>query len=806
MTRLNLLSLLSILLLLWITPVSAQTYRLTGALQTAEGPLPYASVILRQATDSTLVKAELSTPGGTFGFSTLTPGTYALDIKVNGLEPVWQTVIIENASVKLPPITLESTAYTLDEVSFVAQKPLIEVLADKTVFNVENTLNATGTDAFSLLRQAPGVIVDNQDQIILDGKTGVIIYINGKQSPLSGTDLTQFLRSIPSSDIASIELITQPSSKYDAAGASGIINIILKKDKRLGTNGTVNSGYGYGRNGRGNASLNLNHRNKVANLFGSYSYNQGQAWDFLYLDRTQSGVRYDSKTDNLRNWMTHNLRAGGDFFLNDQHTLGLLVYGSKADRTYDGLSETPIIPLTNNEVSQILIADNSGQNGSQNLNGNLNYRFADTSGHELLVDIDYGVYDLNSLSDQPNRYVSPDRQATLLERNFSMDTRTFIDLFSVKADYEQRALGGVLGIGGRISRVQTDNVFDFFDLDADGLRTFNPNRSNQFFYTEQINAGYVNYQKKWGKWSTQFGLRAEQTISEGDLRSTQATNDALVQRNYLNWFPSGGLTYAPSYKNSWALTFSRRIQRPNYQNLNPFESQIDELSFSKGNPFLQPQYTSNFKLAHTHKYRFTTSVSYSFIEDFFAKVTDTIGQTRNFLITRNVANQHVWSLGLSYPFSIKDWWNVYISLNAYRASYRGTDDKFQSIDQNTASGYAQSTFLLPKGYRFEVSGWWSSPSVWGGTYLTKSLGSLNLAFQKKLLDDQLSLRLAFSDILFTSPWRADMQYGELYINGTGGGESRRVSFNLTYTFGNQNVKKARRRKTGLEDESKRISN
>jgi hypothetical protein len=301
----------------------------------------------------------------------------------------------------------------------------------------------------------------------------------------------------------------------------------------------------------------------------------------------------------------------------------------------------------------------------------------------------------------------------------------------------------------------------------------------------------------------QLGLRGEQTISRGELISTQQSDEDLVERNYFNLFPSGGLTYTPSQKHIWSLTFSRRIQRPNYQSLNPFESQISELSFQKGNPFLQPQYVSNVGLSHTFKYRFTTSLSYSYTQDFFAQITDTLGATKSFLISRNVADNQVISVNVSLPIQIKQWWSVFVNLNAYNSAFFATDEKFQPVNRTTLSFYGQNTFLLPAGFKLEVSGWFSTPSIWGGTYLTKSLGSLDAAIEKKFFKDQLSARLAFSDILYTAPWRANLQYGDLAIVGSGGYESRAFRFQLTYNFGNKEVKSARKRKTGLEEEDQR---
>ena len=345
--------------------------------------------------------------------------------------------------------------------------------------------------------------------------------------------------------------------------------------------------------------------------------------------------------------------------------------------------------------------------------------------------------------------------------------------------------------------------FDFFDR-VNGQDVINEERTNDFNYDEQINAAYVNFNRKFEKFSFQAGLRVEQTKSDGILTALQEAQNDRVKRDYTNWFPSGGLTYQMNEKNAFALTYSKRVQRPNYQSLNPFEYKIDELSFRRGNPFLQPQYTDNVKLSHTYKYTLNTSISYSFIKDFFAQVTEAEGEDQNFINQRNVANQKVINLGVSYPTRFNDWWSVYVSVNAYRSIYEATNEDFVSTSQNTLSFYAQNTFKLPKGFRAEVSGWYSSPSVWGGTYQTKSLGSLNLAIQKKFFDDKLTARLAFNDVLYTSPWKGDTQFGVLSINGSGGNDSRQIRFNLSYNFGRNEIKKARNRDTGLEDEKNRI--
>lgn len=385
----------------------------------------------------------------------------------------------------------------------------------------------------------------------------------------------------------------------------------------------------------------------------------------------------------------------------------------------------------------------------------------------------------------------------------SFNTPIDITIFTAKVDYEQDFLKGKLGLGIKYSNINTENEFDFFDR-INGQDILNLDQSNDFAYDEQIHAGYFNYNRKFKKLNIQFGLRVEQTKSDGQLFSSQNTIDDRVKRDYIDFFPSGGITYQMNQKNSFALTYSRRIQRPNYQNLNPFEYKINELSFRKGNPFLQPQYTDNIKLSHTYNYRLTTALSYSIIGDYFAQVTESQSENQNFIITRNVADQKVINLSISYPTKINNWWSVYYSLNAYRTIFEANNQDFVSVSQNTLSLYGQNTFSLPRGYKMEISGWFNSPSIWGGTYQIKSLGSLNLAFQKRFFSNKLNARLAFNDILYTSPWKGDTRFGDLSIQGNGGWDSRQVSFNLTYTFGSKEVKKSRKRKTGIEDEKNRI--
>ncbi|WP_111683903.1 outer membrane beta-barrel family protein [Winogradskyella tangerina] len=766
--------------------------------------IPAAIATVYNADQSTFIKASVADNDGQFVIKNLPTGEYVLVVTSLGFEDYTSEKFLHTDTAKdFGVITLKEASEVLDEVVIEAEKPMVQVMADKTVFNVQNTINAAGDSGFELLRKAPGVIIDNTDNLIVEGKTGVLIYIDDKPSVLRGEDLINYLKSIQSSDIEAIEIITQPSSKFDAEGNAGIINIKFKRDKSLGTNGSVASGLTYGEFARVNSSVSFNSRSKKTSFYGTFSNRFGESLGFINLFRQQNNTIFDARTETIYDNVNNNARFGFDWYADKKSTFGIILSGNFSNDESFADSRTPIIPNGNTTPDQVLVAGSDTQSDVSNLYANLNYKFKSENETSVNVDVDFGRYTRERENFQPNQYFNGDETQIISETINFMVTPIEIDIFTAKVDYEQNFLKGKLSFGGKFSKVITDNQFDFYDR-INGQDILNEERTNDFEYDENVNALYFNYKRQVKKWNFQFGLRMENTQSDGILTSLQEDQNNRVKRNYTDWFPSGGITYQMNQKSSFALIYSRRIQRPNYASLNPFEYKIDELSFSKGNPFLQPQYTENIKLSHTYNYKLTTSLSYSFVSDFFAQITEAVGDDQNFLITRNVANQRVINLGVSYPTRFADWWSVYLSVNAYRSIYEATNPDFNEISQNTLSLYAQHTFKLLKGIRAEVSGWYSSPSVWGGTYETRSIGALNLAVQKRFFDDKLTARLSFNDILYTSPWEGTTEFGNLIINGDGGNDSRQVRFNLTYNFGRNEIKKVRSRNTGLEDEKNRI--
>ena len=770
----------------------------------------YANVILYAAEDSSIVKIENTDEAGLFSMTNLPSGRHFLEISYVGLAD-FQTDVFqleEDQVHDLEKITMHNQGTELQEVTVTAKKPLVEVRPDMTVFNVDAAVNAVGNDGMELLRRAPGVVVDNNDNIMLLGKSGVRVFIDGKPSPLSAADLAIFLRNIQASEIEAIEVITSPSARYEAEGNAGIINIRMKKDKSLGTNGSLDLGYSVSTHSRYNGSVGLNHRNTQVNVFGKYSYNEGNNSNYNDFFRIQNDSYFEQHTRRRNSWDNHNVRLGADFFLAPKHTLGFLATGYMSSGSAVGNTSTEISEEATRTPYSLLLARIENVRDNENLNFNLNYRFDNSDGTTWNIDGDYAYFSNMRESYQPNRYVIPETGALDEEVIYGIDTPAEIDLLSFKVDHERPLLGGQLATGMKVSYVVTDNDFQFYNY-IDGEPVYAPMLSNRFEYTENINAIYAQYQRQLDeKTSMQAGLRMEHTHSVGDLTSEQQTDNNRVERDYVDFFPSAGISRQLDQKNSLRLGYSYRVDRPRYHNLNPFEYRLDELTFQRGNPFLRPQYTHNVELTHTFNYRYNTTLSFSHTNDLITEITDTLSGNRAFISERNLATQQVISLNFSAPFTVTEWWNAFANASVYRTSNEGVFEEGKTIDASATAYnfYMQHTFSLPADLTLEVSGWYNSPTIWGGNFETEEMYSIDAGLSTKVLQGRGRLRVSVSDIFHTQQWRGVNTFGGLWIDASGGWESRQLRCNFTYNFGNQEVKSSRRRKTGLEDEKNRVDN
>ena len=791
--------------------VSAQT--ISGIIKDQDGkPVDKTTVSLLKIKDSSVVKLSVTDNQGKFSIRTDTAGRYLVSTSHIAYAPVYSRPIEVSGSgdVSIGELSIIKKEGSLQGVTVTSQKPMIEVRADKMIVNVEGTMNAVGNDALELLRKSPGVTVDKDDNISLAGKNGVQVYIDGKPSPLSGADLANYLKSMQSAQIESIEIISNPSAKYEAAGNAGIINIRLKKNKAFGTNGSVNLGYVQGHYAKYNGGVNLNHRNGKINLFGNYNYNNGDYLMKINLRKEQYDTLFAQSNRMVFQNNTHGFKAGIDYFMDKKNTLGLVVNGNLAKNDFNTAGPMYFTYIPTGELVRILNATNHNDMKRDNMNTNLNFKHTEANGTDLNIDADYGFYKINSIQHQPNHYVEKDGVTPISHTISDIIAPTNIDLYSLKVDYEQNFKGGKLGVGGKIGVVNTDNNFNRTDdLSASDDLII----SNLFDYKENINALYVNYNKQLKGLMIQFGVRAENTHSKGISSGFETQNgntknlDSTFKRDYTDFFPSASLSFNKNPMNQWTVSYSRRIDRPAYQDLNPFEFKLNEYTYMKGNTELKPQYTNSIGLTNIFKYKLTTVLNYSHVQDVFAQLPDTINKTQGFLMKKNLATQDVVSLNISYPFQYK-WYSFFATANSsyslYKADFGGGDRKVnQKVFAFTY--FMQNSFNLGKGWKGEISGLYISPSVWQGVIKSEAMGYIDAGFQKTLFKGKGTVRAVLSDIFKTMKWGGSTNFAGVNSRFNGHGEMQQVKLNFSYRFGSNTVKAARQRNTGIEDESKRAN-
>lgn len=792
-----------------LTAFTAPAQEVTGVIKDAQGaPITGATISLLK--DSSVVKLAVSRDKGAFSFSGIADGTYRLSASHVGFAPfVSAPFTVSGKSVTVPDLQMAKASADMQGVVVTAKKPIVEVKADKTILNVEGTINATGSDALELLRKSPGVAVDKDENLSLSGKNGVQVYIDGRPSPLTGQDLAQYLKSVQSAQIEAIEIITNPSAKYEAAGNAGIINIRLKKNKSFGTNGSVSGGWNIGTYAKYNGGISFNHRNQKVNIFGNYGYNQGLNINNISLNRTVLDTLFDQKGSFMMRNQAHNFKVGADYFINKKSTIGIMVNGNLATPEVSNISRTPISYIPTGVVDRILVADNSSEMRRNNLNYNLNYSFNDPKGTSLTLNADHGDYNMNSDQMQPNTYYDASGSNKLNSVVYQMIAPTDINISSFKADYEQNLMGGKLGLGGKTAFITTDNNFQRYNVYG-STRELDQDRSNRFEYTENINAVYANYNKPFKGFMIQAGLRVENTTSEGVSNGMAKNGSGYVpylssfKRSYTDLFPSAAITFNKNPMSQFGITYSRRIDRPYYQDLNPFEFKLDEYTFQKGNINLRPQYTNSFGLTHTYKFRLNTSLNYSHVNDMFAQIIDTAEGSKAFMSKRNLAEQDIISLNMSYPFQYKSY-SLFANMNANYSHYEADFGEGRKIDLDVTgfNFFAQNSLKFAKTWTAELTGFYNAPTVLMGSIKTKSMWGMDAGFQKQVMKGKGNLRASVSDVFNTMQFRGTIDFAGQQTINRAKWESRQFKLGFSYRFGNSQVKAARQRNSGADDEMKR---
>jgi len=804
--------------------------KISGTVLSAEkNPVESATVQLLKATDKSLVKAAVTDKAGNYSFDKIAEGNYTISISAAGFvksQGGTVTVTAAKPTVNVTATELVIQPKSLEGVTVTATRPFIEQKLDRTVVNVEASPTNAGATALEVLEKSPGVSVDNDGNISLKGKQGVIIMMDGKPTYLSPADLANVLRNLPASALDQIEIMTNPSAKYDAAGNSGIINIKTKKSKTKGSNGSItagNTGSLFRYNGktellwRPTLSVNYNYKKNKVNLFGNFVYNYRESRSLLNItsryyenEKQLDSINRVNTYFNFRN-NNYTLKLGMDYSPNKKTTYGIVLNGFLFAGRPTPLTNTTFSTLDGDIFSRL---DSRTENklSWNNFSTNLNYKHNfDTSGTEITLDLDYAHY--KNVSDQllSTGFFDADYKQTSDSMLLRGHLPAGINIYSLKSDFSKKYTNGIkLEAGIKSSYVKSDNLVDY--LRKVGNNWYPDSRNNHFIYTENINAAYLNANKTFKKWDVQTGLRMENTNTKG----VQTSDNSVVKRSYVSFFPSVFVSYNANPKNSFTISASRRLQRPNYQDLNPFTFFLDSLSYRQGNPYLTPQFSYNYELKHTYNNKFSTTLNYTNTTDVISNIIKRKKGSNNelvgFLTIDNIARYTNMGLAVSTPVKFAKWWNANLFVNVYRNHYTGTyiaTENAQSkvVDLDLAytsfSINVNNSFTVGKGWTAELSGWYNYKTV-QQLSLTYPMGQMNIGLAKNnLLKGKASLRLNARDPFGWQRYKGYTKYGNVDINITNRWDNRQFGANFTYRFGKQQGQ-SRRRSSATEDEQRRV--
>jgi iron complex outermembrane receptor protein len=781
----------------------------TGSVKTKAGkPIDYTSVSLLKAADSLLFRGTISNDTGSYTFDHVPDGSYLLKASAVGYAAAFSPVFKITAGADRQTIArleLLPVSSQLHEVTVTAGKPLIEHASDRTIVNVANSILAAGNSALDILQRAPGVSVDKDDNISLKGKQGVNVMIDDKPTYLSAAQLAALLRSTDGTTIQSIELISNPSAKYDAAGNSGIINIRLKKNRKSGTNGTVVLGAGYGHYYKDNESISMNHQEGKINVFGSFNRHDDQTAQNIDINKiitsgTTGNTYFKQHTFISGTGYNNSYRGGLDYNMTPKNTIGFLISGyfnTEADKNND-LNYIGNQPGTTDSFQNTLSDINQHYH---NFAVNLNDKLAiDTSGQQLSFDADYSRFNNRALMQHDTYFYNPDGSVMMPPAFLRTQTPSLINIRTVRTDYTLPVNKSLkLEAGAKFSDVSTDNILDA-RKQLNGQYVDDTLLTNHFKYDERISAGYINLNKSYKSLTVQAGIRAEYTSSTGTLFNAGQNS---VRRNYLDFFPSVFINRVLNDKNEIGISYSRRIDRPGYDNLNPFIYYVDQYTYQVGNPFLKPQYTNKVELNYTYNKAINLSFGFSHTSDVITELFVTKGDT-SIDETLNLNSQNYYDIDINAPYTVTKWWSGNADITGFYTKVKSDTLLGGHLNNGKAAFQFKTTqtFLFAKGFKAELITNYSSPQIMG-IYTMKPYYGLDAGVSRSFAANKINLKLAVNDIFNTYSMIATANYQTDNIYFKQKGETRVGRLTFTYNFGSSQLK-ARQHNSGAADENGRV--
>lgn len=775
-------------------------FELTGKVNDSINVIEFSNIILKDINNK-IIAGTITNEKGVFRL-TAKKGDYNLTISFIGYKNWSKKISLKDQNIDLGNITLSENENILDEVLISSKKPTITKKVDRLIFNVENSIVSSGGDALDVLQKTPGVRVDGNN-ISLIGKSNVRILINNRLSPLSGEELASYLQTLSSDDIIKIEVITNPPSKYEAEGNSGLINIVLKKVKRDYFGGNVRSTFRQTTFSSAFLGGGITYQKNKWSLFGSINSGKGA----IQVDENNT-IFYPTQTwdtDTKIKYFTNFIaaRTGVDYDINDNSSIGIQYLGATSKPDNNENTSTSILNNSRSLDSLLLTNANSDKRTSyHSINAHFKTKL-DTIGKSISFDIDYFTYKNDLARINNTETFSPNgsliQESTELFKNTSNQD---INLFTSRLDFEWPTKYINFQFGGKLSYLKNNSnvsAFNFLNNDF----SLNQEQSNIFEYNENTQAIYTSASKSFKKWDFKLGLRLELTQTEGNSLTLSETNKS----SYNKLFPTTYVTYNPNDNNSLSLNYGKRINRPSYSSLNPFRWYSNPYSYTEGNPFLQPSFVDNFELSHLFKNNLNTSLYLSITEDGSDQVTliDDITDIQA-TVRRNFLKEY--TLGVSQSYTLRKITGIesYIQYDFNYSKIKSTlPNTIDEQDGYSFYGSIDNTFNLNSNKTFlgELNFWYSSPSVSGVDYITESYAA-DLGLKWILLEKDLQIKLVFSDIFKTnqSTIRSivngiNQEYQNYYDN-------RQLRLSVTYRFGNKKIR-SKRKQFSNENERRRTN-
>ncbi len=765
-------------------------------------PVSFATVALIKLPDSTMVTGTMSDLDGQFSLTPDLTGKYYLQLSAigytNTLTPEFE-ITGSGFSKDFGSITLNEETTTLDEVVVKTWRPQLRAENGKVVMKVAGSSLAAGNTAYQMLAKAPGVSVSQNGDFQINGKEGVAVMIDDRLTYFSSEELKTLLENMPAENIENIEVITNPSAKYDAEGSAGILNITLKKNSLNGMNGNVYSGIKMGQQALFNSGANLNYKKGKWNSFLNIDASQRglvrDAFSYRTFPEVSTYSYYSQDGVQTSKGFVPSLKLGTDYTLNEKHSLGIMGNFMYQDRKQDWNLKS--LGIMNNDTSVDIDAKNHMDESFGNTRINLHYTGKlDTLGTRISADIDYVRLQKESESQFRNQYLYSEDGSDPFEA-LSNQSNSDYDIYAARIDFSlPLSPTSTLETGVKASKVISNSKLQAYLGIGEGS-TLDPDGSNDFQYEEKIFAGYVNYSNRINDtWNIQGGLRVEKTKGRGQSFNLNQTNN----NNYLNLFPNVSVEQQVNDNYKLNYSFNRRITRPNYQLMNPFLFYLDPNTSIVGNPDIQPQISNIIKLGQTFFRKYNLILGYDYTKNFMAEEPSTDPITgKSTYTTNNLDYYKSYNATVIAPITLASFWqtnnNLSLTLQNYKMKMHN-----EIIDNNNFHFMAQTNHQinLPADFKLEVSATVNGPTI-NGIYNIDSQWWIDAGIERSFMDNKLNVSLRASDIFKSMDMTVDATYGGNYFNLKQYFWQQAISLNLRYSFDKGNKTEREVRKNSLEE-------